>query len=204
VFIEIGSTNTVIHFKKTWNRVSNPLLKKTKLIDGLVLLNDFITLEEEATLIGHIDKQPWDTRFSRRTQHYGYFYDYISREAKTVTEPIPEWMNFIIDRLLEKKLLSVCPDQVIINEYKPGRGIVAHTDAVKIFEDGIVSLSLLSQVNMTFAKKKKSFELPLPRCSALCLHREARYRWTHAIANGKKDGDKERERRVSITFRKMK
>ena len=38
------------------------------------------------------------------------------------------------------------PDQMTVNEYKPGHGIPPHIDTHSAFEDGIVSVSLGSQV----------------------------------------------------------
>ena len=41
------------------------------------------------------------------------------------------------------------PNQLIVNEYTPGQGIHAHIDR-DLFEDGIVAISLLSDIQMIF------------------------------------------------------
>lgn len=178
---------------------------KGSLPKGLVLIENFITPEEEYDLLKHIDASPWNTSIKRRTQHYGYEYNYTDKNAKKA-DLIPEWCQFLITRLLEQGLLKQNPDQMIVNEYLPVQGIAGHTDSVHLFADGIVSISLGSDINMEFSRyvSPTILEIPLPKCSALILHGEARYKWRHGIAARKHDNGKKRERRVSITFRKMK
>ena len=47
-------------------------------------------------------------------------------------------------------------DQMIVNGYKPGEGIISHVDLMK-FDDGIVILSLGAPATMTFSKDERSF-----------------------------------------------
>lgn len=176
-------------------------------IKGLGFMEEFITKEEENELLQKIDNSEWDNSISRRTQHYGYIYDYKSKEAAQVTKPIPTWCQFVIDRLIEKNIISYIPDQLIINEYIPGQGIYPHVDNVKFFEDGIVSVSLASGIIMDFIDTKNPAnkkEIWLERRSVLALHRDARYFWRHGITARKMDKKMFRGRRVSLTFRKMK
>ncbi len=181
--------------------MEGPVKKVKPVIPGLTLVSDFITEEEEATLLARVNESEWNTSLQRRTQHYGYLYNYASREAAEPAPPIPEWANFLIDRLIEQKLLHVRPDQLIVNEYAQGQGIGAHIDHVKFFADGIVSISLGDEMIMSFSKQgEEKVELPLPRKSALILFGDARWKWRHAI-DGKQ---KHAGTRVSLTFRKMK
>lgn len=174
-------------------------------VKGLTYIENFITKKEEFELLSHIDDSEWSYALSRRTQHYGYIYDYKSKDAAQVTNPIPEWCHFLIDRLLEKGVISIKPDQLIINEYKPGQGIYPHVDNTNEFEDGIVSVSLSSGIMMDFIKPPShKKELWLERRSVLALHQDARYVWRHGITARKKDKNVKRGRRVSLTFRKMK
>jgi alkylated DNA repair dioxygenase AlkB len=46
--------------------------------------------------------------------------------------------------------MSRPPDQLIVNEYIPGQGIGDHVDHTKLFGQEVVSISLLSDVVMTF------------------------------------------------------
>lgn len=197
-------------------------------IGGLCLVEQFISRQEELTLLQHIDAMPWNTSLRRRTQHYGFLYDYSTKKtlssAPSLEVPsLPTWADFLWQRLMDQKHLFFAPDQMIVNEYEAGQGIAAHVDNVTQFEDGIVSVSLASDIVMQFCKKKQNKrkqkkseekeeeekeeqekELWLPRCSALILHGESRYEWKHGIAARKQDHGKPRQRRVSITFRRMK
>lgn len=172
-------------------------------ISGLEYISDFITEDEERTLIEVIDGQPWLNDLRRRVQHYGYKYDY---KVRTVTADsylglLPDWIIPATQNLPFK------PDQAIVNEYLPGQGISAHVDCVPCFADTIASLSLGSGAVMQFANGQEKHSLYLePRC-LIILSGPARYKWTHAIPARKSDvldGFKiERGRRVSLTFRKI-
>lgn len=176
-------------------------------INGLTYIDYFISAEEELKLLSDIDKESWNTSLARRTQHYGYIYDYNAKHAAQITTPIPTWCKFVIDRLIEQKIISYIPDQLIVNEYLPGQGIFPHVDNVKSFEDGIVSLSLGSDIIMDFThnlESSKKKEILLSRLSIIALHRDARYKWRHGITARKTDNKIKRKRRISLTFRKMK
>lgn len=176
-------------------------------IAGLELLEGFITLEEERVLLQHIDDAPWNTSLARRTQHYGYLYNYTSKVAAQKAPQIPKWCEYVVDRLLEQGVVAERPDQLIVNEYTPGQGIYPHIDHTGSFADGIVSISLGAPIVMDFIKGDDASlkkELSLAPKSALVLHGEARYEWRHGITARKKDHGAARERRVSLTFRKMK
>ena len=61
---------------------------------------------EEKYLIRNIDNNQWNTSLSRRTQHYGYLYDYRSRQALIPTNAIPDWSTFVINRLVDKNIIN--------------------------------------------------------------------------------------------------
>jgi alkylated DNA repair dioxygenase AlkB len=181
-------------------------------IPGLTLQCDFLTVQEEATLLRHVDAQPWNTALARRTQHYGHAYNYKKKQTEVASAvavpPIPEWMHFIWTRL---RLFGLVPppslregaifDQCIVNEYLPGQGIAAHVDSPHAFGPTIISVSLGSAVDMDFVYGIHVRSLSLPGRSAIVLTKEARYEWTHAIARRHVDHGVARGRRVSLTFR---
>ena len=146
----------------------------------------------------------------RRTQHYGYKYNYTARtlSEKDNLGPLPDWIDELIDYLMENANLTRRPDQVIINEYQPGQGISPHIDKKDIFDEYICSLSLGSAVIMVYSKFGNKKEIYLEPCSLLEMTGEARYKWLHSIPARKLDiiNDKEimRATRYSITFRKVK
>jgi hypothetical protein len=79
--------------------------------------------------------------------------------------------------------------QAILNRYHPGEGIKPHIDLPNRFADGIIIVSLGSGIVMDFAHeaKKQSFSAWLPPRSIVVLEGEARWQWTHGIANRKSD-----------------
>lgn len=178
---------------------------------GAFYAPSFISPEEEAGLVSHLDAGEWSMELKRRVQHFGYHYDY---RARTVTSdaylgPFPGWLRHLNERLVAKRLHASAPDQVIANKYQPGQGISAHVDCVPCFDDTIVSLSLLSHCEMVFRERRGGEKLTvgLEPCSAVVMTGAARYEWTHEIPARKSDsidGIKvHRARRVSLTFRKV-
>lgn len=180
--------------------------------DGLTYLENYISKDESDRLVQEIDAAPWRTDLKRRVQHYGYRYDYKSRQAlrEDYLGPLPELFNQLAERLTAEGHFQAVPDQVIINEYKPGQGISAHIDCQPCFGATIASLSLLSACVMGFASQTYSqqMDLHLQPASLLVLKDDARHLWTHGIKSRKSDviaGQKHhRSRRISLTFRTMK
>lgn len=180
-------------------------------LPGLQYIENFIDPEEEAILVNIIDKQNWLLDLKRRVQHYGYKYDYKSRKINhsMYLGALPDWINFIIERLIFREILEYPPNQAIVNEYLPGQGITPHIDCRSCFEDTIISLSLNSRCMMDFKsiinEEKHSFLLT-PR-SLIILKGQARYNWKHGIAARKSDRWNNqkllRNRRISITFRNV-
>lgn len=171
-------------------------------LSGAYLLLNFIDSESSNHLTTFIDSCSWSKSLSRRTQHYGYSYDYTSGavSSQKIGE-LPSEFNFITEKL-NGIFNEFVPNQVIVNEYEPGQGISAHIDSRK-FGSHIASLSLLSDIVMTFRNKKTEeiVDVELPINSLIILTGESRYDWTHEIAKRKKDNGKFRGRRVSVTFR---
>lgn len=180
--------------------------------EGLELHRDVITPEEEQTLLAAVAAAPWNCALKRRTQHYGYEYNYAS-PVLTPAEPIPGWLTPLRARL--EQLIGVAGaaagaaapppyfDQVIVNEYLPGQGITPHTDHLGLFGPVVVSVSLGWEVPMEFSKDALFVSVPLPRRSAVVLRGAARTHWRHAIAARKTDGPgRPRCTRVSLTFRR--
>lgn len=180
-------------------------------VSGLNYLANFLSAAEEKNLLEQIDAQNWLPDLQRRVQHYGYKYDYKARlvSAKSYLGELPNWLQIYADKLVQAGHFATTPDQAIVNEYQVGQGISAHIDCVPCFAETIASISLGSTCEMNFqavATGEKATLLLEPRAS-LVLSGDARYKWTHAIAARRTDiiaGQKiVRQRRVSITFRKV-
>lgn len=173
-------------------------------ISGLEYIPNYISATQENELIKIIDSKEWLSDLKRRVQHYGYKYNYTSRSISNdlYIGKVPDWLLVLSD------ILPIKPDQVIINEYLSGQGISPHIDCIPCFTDIICSLSLLSPCSMDFTKEGIKASIFLEPRSLLILSGPARFEWKHGIAARKQDvylGRKIlRERRVSITFRKIK
>lgn len=178
-------------------------------IKGLDYKPDYISSELEYILTEQIDSQCWQETIRRRTQHYGYIYDYKARKINPsmFLGDLPNWLIEIAEQLRKDKFFPDIPDQVIINEYLPGQGIAQHIDCIPCFGDVIVSISLLSPVLMELKNNNQVIPLWLEPKSLLILQNEARSSWSHGIPKRKKDiVDGQvfaRRRRISITFRKV-
>lgn len=176
-------------------------------MNGLIITEEFITPEYEQELIKNILNSEWDTSISRRTQQYGYKYNYKSRDIKLrdYLGSFPEWLDKLVDYLVDKTSISR-PTQVIINEYEPGQGIAPHIDS-EIFDDHICSLSLNDGIIMDFQDRYNTYHIHLKNRSLLEMTNEARYLFTHSIASRKTDiinGMRVRRNvRYSITFRRL-
>jgi len=179
-------------------------------VPGLLLVKNFISKAEEDKLLQEINKMPWSTKLKRRVQQYGYEYDYTSRNAANSLGPLPDFLAFTVDRIMEHSLSSVRPDQCIVNEYEPGQGISNHVDIPHLFGDEIISISLASDIIMDFiSPDEKKISVLLPRRSAVILEGDSRYKWKHGIAGRKKDQLQNgnvliRKKRISLTYRYMK
>ncbi|KAF1331698.1 Alkylated dna repair protein alkb 8, partial [Globisporangium splendens] len=181
-------------------------------IPGLIILPEFISKEDEASLLEMLERDGgahWkNTVKARQVQHFGYEFSYETRrcDADQPLEPMPPAM----DKLTKQIPTSIMdtPDQITVNEYKPGQGIAAHIDTHSAFTNAIASLSLENEIVMEFRHPDGRMESVLcqPR-SLLVMTGPSRYEWTHAIPPRMFDvidGEKvDRKRRVSITFRKI-
>ena len=174
-------------------------------VPGLTYISNYISLEYQEKLLKLIDTQEWNLGLKRRTQHYGYKYDYTVRsiDPSYYLGAMPYWVDDLCSKLHGDGIFVEKPDQVIINEYMPGQGIASHIDCVPCFEGIICSLSLESEyvMDLSWGDIKRSINLE-PR-SLLILQEDARYKWKHGITARKSDNGVKRQRRVSLTFRKV-
>lgn len=178
-------------------------------IPDLIYVPRYIAPDEEARLLRVIDNASWQTDLKRRTQHYGYRYDYKARrlDESMYLGNLTGWTRNLAVRLREDGYVSAIPDQVIVNEYEAGQGIAPHVDCVPCFDDTIISISLGSPCQMIFEKLTTKAKAPiwLEAGSLVVMKGESRYGWKHGIPARKSDiidGERiMRGRRVSLTFR---
>ncbi|TDH26380.1 alpha-ketoglutarate-dependent dioxygenase AlkB [Segetibacter sp. 3557_3] len=177
-------------------------------VPGFILHRDFITEEMEAALMAEIDGQKWVVDYDRRLQYYGYRnelekpYDLVAYPV-----PMPPLIQQLSAQIVERQIVVVQPDQVIINEYQPGQGIRPHKDR-NYYDNQICGINLGSGCIMRFLKGTEVVDIEVPRRSLYVMQDEVRYKWKHAIPPRKKDvidgNVQHRDRRWSITYRKVK
>jgi alkylated DNA repair dioxygenase AlkB len=174
------------------------------LVDGLDYRADFITPDEEAALIEHLEVmdlapfrfQGWTA--NRKTRSFGWRYDFDDASFQP-TEPIPDWLEPLRDKAAA--LAGVVPGEIahaLIARYDPGAGIGWHKDR-SVF-DRVVGVSLHSPATLRFRQRTPSgfrrFSLQVEPRSAYLLRGEVRYDWEHRIVPGE-------ALRFSITFRTL-
>ncbi len=177
------------------------------MINGLQYIPDFLTEEQQNSILNEVDSRPWLNDLKRRVQHYGYKYDYTLKQIdhSLYVGELPPFAVEITEKLFENSIIKQIPDQLIVNEYLPGQGINAHVDCVPCFTDQIITISLGWTYEMEFTKisTKEKYKLLLETGSVALMSGESRYQWTHQIRARQKDGDVLRKRRVSLTFRNV-
>ncbi|XP_020797839.1 alkylated DNA repair protein alkB homolog 8 [Drosophila serrata] len=197
--------------KNDWNRA---------LPSGLLVLPDFVSEEEESTLLQAISEDGRTSEGSlkhRHVKHFGFEFLYGVNNvdpAKPLEQSIPSACDILWPRLESSasKWDWSTPDQLTVNEYEPGHGIPPHVDTHSAFLDPILSLSLQSDVVMDFRRGEELVQVRLPRRSLLIMSGEARYDWTHGIRPKHIDvvpsasgglTTQARGKRTSLTFRRL-
>ncbi|XP_077397142.1 tRNA (carboxymethyluridine(34)-5-O)-methyltransferase alkbh8 isoform X1 [Festucalex cinctus] len=165
---------------------------------GLVLVEDFVSPEEEALLLAAID---WSSTSDdvtaqkalkhRRVKHFGFEFRYDNNNVdkdKPLPVGIPEECQPVLQRIMESGHTKFMPDQLTVNQYESGQGIPPHVDTHSAFEDTILSLSLGTKTVMEFRHPDgRVVSVFLPARSLLVMQGESRYLWTHGITPRKFD-----------------
>lgn len=189
---------------------------------GLIVLEEFITVEEEDNLVKFLvwDSPDQGTQLKQRqVQHFGYEFRYGTNDVDEkcpLKQGIPEQCDFLHSRLNKRGFSqwNFFPEQLTVNRYLPGHGIPPHVDTHSVFDDPILILSLHSDIVMDFRDiSGRKIPVFLPRRSLALMSGESRYGWTHGIASRMHDvvctdGDKgltllPRGERISFTFRNL-
>jgi alkylated DNA repair dioxygenase AlkB len=171
------------------------------MIKGLYNKKEFITEQEEVDLVDFINKQPWNTSLARRTQHYGYLYNYSNTSVLKPTIQIPPQLLVYKQRIEAyiAPLAKVSFQQCIVNEYTVGQGIAPHIDHTGHFGPIVVSLSLCSPCTFEmYGPDGTQYDMVLEPRELCILSGSARYQYKHAIPKTKADRTRTR---ISITFR---
>jgi alkylated DNA repair dioxygenase AlkB len=174
--------------------------------EGFVYEREFITREEEVSLLAAIRELPLaeakykEFKARRRTVSYGGQYDFSAGKLEAAPE-IPDFLMPLREKVA--RWVGVAAGEFVhalVTEYSPGTPLGWHRD-VPDFEL-IVGVSLGGCARMRLRpyrpdekqKRKDAIALELEPRSAYAMRGPARWGWQHCIAETK-------ELRHSITFR---
>ena len=179
---------------------------------GLVYQPALLSPDQQRSAVQNVDANinEWRHDLSRRTQHYGWRYDY---RAKLITPDmwlgqLPDWLQQIAQSVFKnavhpdtgQPLFDRVPEQCIVNEYVGAQGIAEHTDHPG-FGPAIATVSLVSDWPMHLAPsyRRPNEPLLLEAGSCLTMTGPSRHVWTHQIKRDQvRPGN---QRRLSLTFR---
>jgi alkylated DNA repair dioxygenase AlkB len=151
-----------------------------------------ISVEEETELLNAlVEAEQNSTEINNRIAlRYGN-----SIYSNTKLEPIPDYLLDLSNKLIDKKILDVLPEDVSINIYYPGNKMLPHID--KIDAGPVITiLSLLSDANLILSYGSKKEIVLLPSRSVIQLKDKYRTHWKHSI-------EKVNDKRISIVFRQL-
>ena len=173
--------------------------------DGLAYVEDFVSADEERSLLDALERVDFRTltmrgQTARRTvRHFGLDYDYEGGELVPAA-PLPAELEFLRERcagLIEREPSDLV--QILVSRYPEGAGIGWHRDA-PMFGSRIAGVSLLAPCRMrlqrTIRGERETAAIELAPRSAYVLSGKARWSWQHSIPATK-------ALRYSITFRTL-
>uniref|UniRef100_A0AC34F293 Fe2OG dioxygenase domain-containing protein n=1 Tax=Panagrolaimus sp. ES5 TaxID=591445 RepID=A0AC34F293_9BILA len=97
---------------------------------------NFIDTEMEEYLLWQVENAPkpkWEFLKNRRLQNWGGI---VGKKSLISDNSMPQWLTMMIDKIMELENgfpESNRPNHVLVNEYLPGQGIMAHTDGPAFF-----------------------------------------------------------------------
>jgi alkylated DNA repair dioxygenase AlkB len=172
--------------------------------EGFRYIPDFVTEEEERSLVARFEALPFDAirmrgQVARRTAiQYGYDYGYNTGTVR-VTGPPPAFLEPFRARVAA--LVGRSADefaQAIVLRYAPGAGIGWHRDR-PVFGPEVVGISLLNATMMRLRPMgvtRGGVKVTLEPRSAYVLAGPARSQWQHHVPAVK-------SLRYSVTFRTL-
>jgi alkylated DNA repair protein (DNA oxidative demethylase) len=174
--------------------------------EGFVYRPEFISIEEERTLVERIEQLSFSqikmhgVIAKRHAAHFGRGYEYESGRIGPGAE-IPDFFLPLRARAGEFTGRDAKEfAELLVTDYLPGAGIGWHRDAPAF--DIVVGVSLVSECVMQFRpwpvekKSERPARQVLEPRSAYILRGPSRTRWQHHIAATK-------SRRFSLTFRTL-
>jgi hypothetical protein len=195
-------------------------------IDGLILIHNFISVDEESRIQKFLDDDvdnPWKYSSFNGNCHskgYGVITQFgLPAENRLVRvndrdkgeKEIPTCILFLVDRL--KRIVQRYPDifpdclrKFEPNEFNANQYLKTRKDYLKFHYDDrflsgevLMNLSMIGACHMSYMESKggREFDVNLPRRCLQLVTGTARYRYKHGI----KEENLFNEMRISMTFR---
>uniref|UniRef100_A0A915IKG9 Fe2OG dioxygenase domain-containing protein n=1 Tax=Romanomermis culicivorax TaxID=13658 RepID=A0A915IKG9_ROMCU len=186
-------------------RTNEKLIKECvePLSQKLILVEKFISFEEESYLLSKIDNYPWIlSQSGRRKQDFGPRVNFKHKKVKIghyvgmpkYAEPLLSKMQNI-DGLEEYIPFELCNLEY---EFERGSCIEFHTDDTWIWGERLITINLIEGSVMTLINEKDKIivYVPMPHRSLLCMAGNMRYEWKHSVSKDHVFG-----RRIALTMR---
>jgi alkylated DNA repair protein alkB family protein 4 len=176
-------------------------------LDGIYLVSDFLSEDEENKLLNSIDNDIWiPSQSGRLKQDFGIKINFKKQTIKTkYFTGMPLYSKEILERLQTHRLLNDFQSVELCNlDYRSDRGshIDPHTDDIWIWGERLITINLLSNTILSLIPNENSSNkiiyIPLPRRWMIVLYGDARYEYKHAIQRRHIQ-----ERRLAVTFREL-
>ncbi|CAH1175839.1 unnamed protein product [Phaedon cochleariae] len=150
----------------------------------------FITSEEESLILKNVYSVPkpkWTCLSNRRLQDYGG----VPHEKGMIPEKIPSWLELIMNKIDQFHLFGDKKvNQVLVNEYLPGQGIMPHSDG-PLFYPTIATITCGSHTVLEFSKndekREKICDLMLESCSLVIIKDDMYSKYLHSISERVED-----------------
>ena len=146
---------------------------------------EFLTAEQEARYVAKIagNERAWVTLSNRRLQMYGG----TPSDKGMAATPLPGWLMEVVKQLRKHEYTTDALNHVLVNEYAPGQGIMAHEDG-PLYTPHFAIVSQQSALLLDFFRKgdeplSERFETSVylePR-SALIISEAAYTDYLHGI-----------------------
>lgn len=138
--------------------------------NGLYLVEEFLTPNEEKSLIKGIKTINWENTKNPKQRQFN---------RNKQDEPIPPWLDQNTNSL--QGLLNSLADQIIIKEYPPGLGTCPQIASTENYGPKIIIASLGAPAILVLRNNQEKHEYELHSRSTFILSGEARFCWTYAI-----------------------
>lgn len=178
-------------------------------LNGIKIVDNFISNEEEDYLVTEMNKIKWiDSQSGRLKQDYGPKVNFKKKKLKLdMFTGLPNYSKFLIERLKTIESLSNFDCVELCNlKYTIERGasIDPHFDDFWLWGPRLITLNLMEDTYLTMIPSQElnlgfiQILIPLKRLSLVTLDDDARYKWMHAIKRHHIKGS-----RIAMTFREL-